>query len=204
MAPKCDMAKPECSRCRASSLVCEGYARDCKFVNSYLIGNGLLCGNAKSTRPQEQTRPGHLRIQAATPENSQADIALSDSLVRTARQQLYLEHLWAVMFPKDHHFLTESRLSAPGWSGLVLMFYNTEPSLRCVTLAMAMACLATENNDEQLRLKSLQTYNSAVQELGSALKQRQAYQRNGLIVASGLMASFEVCSHPKRNKGITD
>ncbi|EFY95862.2 fungal transcriptional regulatory protein [Metarhizium robertsii ARSEF 23] len=163
---------------------------------NYLIGNNLIRGNVKSTTWQEQTWPRHLRIQAATSENSQADIALSDSLVSTARQQLYLEHLWAVMLPKDHHFLTESRLSAPGWSGLVLMFYNTEPSLRYVTLAMAMACLATENNDEQLRLKSLQTYSSAVQKLGSALKQRQAYQRNGLIVASGLMASFELVFVP--------
>ncbi|KID95097.1 C6 zinc finger domain protein, partial [Metarhizium majus ARSEF 297] len=61
---------------------------------------------------------------------------------------------------------------------------------------MAMACLATENNDEQLRLESLQTYNSAVRELSSALKQQQAYQRNGRIVASGLMASFELVFVP--------
>lgn len=186
------MNRPSCHRCKKSGLACEGYNRDRQFVNG-----SLKKSSSESTLPRtvtsSQERPWLGRYATASSDHDESQIVLPDSLVTTAREQLYMGQLWATMLPKGGLFSTEKwRPSAPGWAGLINALYNTEPSLRYVTLAMAVGCLATKSNDDQLRVKSLQTYNAAVQELSTALQQRDAYKRDGLIIASGLMASFEV------------
>lgn len=59
-------------------------------------------------------------------------------------------------------------------------------------MAWAMGCMAVENDDKQMRIKSFQTYNSAVRQLSLALRRDDSFTCDGLIMASGLMASFEV------------
>jgi hypothetical protein len=186
--PKCDLTKPTCRRCAASGLTCGGYARDRQFVNGGLNGNKLrLVGADKSVLLQQQPwREQH--VTRVGSEDDKSEVALSDSLVVSARQKLYLGHLWTTVLPS---VADASQHSDTGWARLTSQMHEGEPSLQFVTMAMAMACLAVERNDDQLRVKSLQTYNTAVRELQATLKRRDAYKRDGLIVAAGLMASFE-------------
>lgn len=196
MLQQCDLTRPGCNRCKAAGLTCEGYTIERHFVNGGVKGDNQAPANSRQMTPSQEKRPwlGRYTTRADISKCKDSNIVSSDSLVRTARQQLYLGHLWTTMLPKGGHFSSETwRLSAPGWAGLVSMLYDTEPSLKYVTFAMALGCLATQCNDNQMRLKSLQTYNTAVQELSTALQQRDAHKRDGLIVAAGLMASFEVC-----------
>ncbi|KAJ6437310.1 hypothetical protein O9K51_10284 [Purpureocillium lavendulum] len=174
----CDRATPVCNQCKKSELPCGGYDRVFTFVHS--------------TIEQKTNSSG---VQDG---KHGVEIILSDPLVRTAREQLYLGHLWNIMLPKGH--LIPARLSeqsSPGWAGLVSELYDVEPSLRYAVLATALGCLAsgTKERGEMLN-KGLQTYHLAVQEIGKALKQRHAYKRDGLIIAAGLMASFELVFVP--------
>lgn len=186
------MDRPTCQRCKKSGLVCEGYNRDRQFVNESLKRDSSG-PKLSAVTINSQECPWLEHFATASNDDTKSQIVLADSLVKTAREQLYMGQLRSTMLPQGGQFSSEAwRLSAPGWAGLITEFYDTEPSLKYVTFAMAMGCLATQSNDGQLRVKSLQTYNMAVHELSTSLQKRDAYKRDGLIIASGLMASFEV------------
>ncbi|KAM5342154.1 hypothetical protein ACJ41O_015185 [Fusarium nematophilum] len=67
------------------------------------------------------------------------------------------------MLPGGRMFSPEAAtMSSVGWTRLVGEFYDSEPSLRYVSLASAMAALAAQNQDHSMRLRALQTYNASV------------------------------------------
>ncbi len=119
---------------------------------------------------------------------------LPDPLVRSAREQLYLGHLWDVMLPREQQVAVgTARPGAQNWATLITQLYDKEPGLRHVVIATAMGCLASLGTGRQEMLaKALETYTQAAREIGKALQRQTAYKSDGLVVASALMASFDV------------
>lgn len=185
MAAKCDRATPACSQCRKAGFPCEGYARQTIFVGAAIRRLSASRGGDTGARPWIS----HYTKQ----ENRNAHITLPEPLVRTAREQLYMGYLWHTMTPKSHRSsIALSKLESSSWNRLIFESYVVEPSLRYVVMAWAMGCMAGRDQDSQMRIKSFKTYNTAVRHLSWTLNEKGAFKRDGLIIASGLMASFEV------------
>ncbi|UNI21316.1 hypothetical protein JDV02_007317 [Purpureocillium takamizusanense] len=186
----CDQAIPVCSQCKKSGLRCGGYSRDLTFVHSAVQCSVLSSNNGDGSTRTPQ-RPWLARY--AKP-STEAKIIIQDSLIRSAREQLYLGHLWDVMLPKGHRAAVGSaRQGDTGWGTLISSLYDKEPSLRYVVVATAMGCLSFSGTGRRdMLIKSLESYTAAVREIGKELKGQAAYERDGLVVASALMASFEL------------
>ncbi|KAM5376399.1 hypothetical protein ACJZ2D_005453 [Fusarium nematophilum] len=179
---RCDRTIPTCNQCVKAGLPCEGYARDVIFVHA----TTTACPVSSRDGPQQRPWFTQYSKQART-------VALPDPLVRSAREQLYLGHFWSAMLPGGRMFSPEAAtMSSVGWTRLVGEFYDSEPSLRYVSLASAMAALAAQNQDHSMRLRALQTYNASVCELGRRLAQRRPDRQESLIVTARLMASFDL------------
>ncbi|CEJ91936.1 hypothetical protein VHEMI07618 [[Torrubiella] hemipterigena] len=181
----CDKAIPTCSQCRKAGLQCAGYSRQPVFVHATATNNGTLSKVDAAARPWSSKYTKHA--------NRPLRITPPDALVRTAREQLYTAYLWHTMTPKHQGPYNElSKQPGASWARAISEGCVTEPSLRFIAMAWAMGCMAVDNDDKQMRIKSFQTYNSAVRQLSLALRHDGSFTRDGLIMASGLMASFEM------------
>lgn len=122
-------------------------------------------------------------------------ITMPEALGRTAREKLYLGHFWSAMLPQSQLFSPKAAaLTSVGWTGAIPQFYDADAALKHIVLACAMASLAAENGDTQLRAKALQSYNAAVRTVALILKTKDAFMLDGLIITIRLMALFEVCA----------
>jgi len=98
------------------------------------------------------------------------------------------------MLPREQQVAVgTARPGAQNWATLITQLYDKEPGLRHVVIATAMGCLASLGTGRQEMLaKALETYTQAAREIGKALQRQTAYKSDGLVVASALMASFDV------------
>lgn len=121
-------------------------------------------------------------------------IALSSSLARSARDQLYYGAFSSALLPSGSQYSARAvELSFVGWAGLIPQLRESEEALRCVSLAIGTAILSIESQDMQLRIKSLQAYNRAICEVAKAIKQPDWYQRDGLVATGRLLTFYDVC-----------
>lgn len=146
---------------------------------------------ADSERSLSNSPPWKVRYAAPSADGVAA--ALPDSLVRSAREQLYFGLLISAMLPGGRPYSAGAiKFASVGWTNHVPTLYDTEPALKCATVALSMSLLAEDNGDAQLRIKGLQTYNHAVYQVARALQRPDWFQRDGLLAAARLMASYEV------------
>ncbi|KAK2592341.1 hypothetical protein QQS21_009960 [Conoideocrella luteorostrata] len=111
--------------------------------------------------------------------------------------------LGSAMLPGGRAYSTTAQTYASGgWTSTIPELYDSESTLRYASMATAASIIASDNNDEQLRIKGLQTYNRAVGEASKALQQPDWYKRDGLLAASRLMATYEVLFPPMKGAHI--
>lgn len=176
---------PSCGQCKLTGLQCEGYGRDLVWVNA-------TTEEPSKRRTLEPQAPWHVRY--AGQAGPDVQIALKESLARTAREQKYLGMFWSAYLPNGRLFSPRaSRLSTGGWTGAMGKLYDAEPTLRLASLAMSASVLGGQHNDPHLRVKGLQTYGHAIQEMGIAVKDPRRQVGDGLLAASRLMEFYEVC-----------
>lgn len=75
---------------------------------------------------------------------------------------------------------------------MLYRLYDSERTLRFITLALSASMLAEKNGDAQLRIKGVQGYMEAIQEMAVALKSPKRSSSDGVLAAVRLLAFYEV------------
>lgn len=125
--------------------------------------------------------------------SGQDQITLPDPLARTAREQLYVGRLCSASLPYGRRYSKQaSDFTSNGWPRYIGSLYDTEETVRYITLAMSAAVLGVENRDSQLHLKGLQTYGRALQAMERAVGNAHQCVSDGLLAAARMMQLYEV------------
>lgn len=120
-------------------------------------------------------------------------MVLRDSLARTARELKYLGLFWSAYLPNGRAFTPHAtKLSTGGWTNVLGRLYDSEPTLRMAALSMSASVLGGQANDQQLKVKGLQTYSRAIEEMSIALDDPIRSKGDGLLAATRLMEFYEV------------
>lgn len=118
---------------------------------------------------------------------------MRDSLARTARELKYLGLFWSAYLPNGRAFSPHAtKLSTGGWTNVLGRLYDSEPTLRLAALSMSASVLGGQANDQHLKIKGMQTYSQAIEEMSLALKDPSRATGDGLLAASRLMEFYEV------------
>lgn len=137
--------------------------------------------------------PWHVRY-AGQPDTD-VTIVLRDSLAQTAREIKYLGAFWSAYLPNGRAFSPQAaKLSTGGWTGALARLYDSEPTLRLAALATSASVLGGQVDDTHLKIKGLQTYSLALQEMSIALQDPIRATGDGLLAAVRLMEFYEVKS----------
>ncbi|KAK5997092.1 hypothetical protein PT974_02444 [Cladobotryum mycophilum] len=192
----CDKQEPSCLRCSRAGLACEGYGKDLIWLHTGAAGSSEQSSTSPSQLQQASAdRPWFVRYERKKESNER--IALSDNLVRSAREQLYLGFFWDVMTPSGRDASLDSLdLPAIGWIKVIPTFYNSEIAVRYVAIATAASMLGQSRKDAQLYSKGFQVYNWSIREMVKAIRQPERAKSDGLLVAARLMALYEILFGP--------
>lgn len=118
---------------------------------------------------------------------------LHDSLAQSARQIKYLGTFWSVYLPDGKEFsAVAGQRTTCGWTNILSQLYDTEPTLRIAALAISTSVMGGESNDQQLKIKGMQAYSRALQEMSVAIKDSKRWLGDGLLAAVRIMELYEV------------
>lgn len=159
--------------------MCEGYTR-----------NHSVWINSTDGERRKYTKASSL---VRTRREATPNIALHESLSRTAREDSYIGLYLASYLPNGRYLsLHASQISPAGWLRHHDDLCRSEKTLRFITLAHGLSILATRDNDSQLKAKSLHAHRMAVQEMRTALQDPQKATGDGLLAAVRLFRFYEV------------
>lgn len=177
------MKTPSCGQCIRAGIVCEGYGPRLAFVDPSAARQKIL---AKKTAAAAAS--GTIDATSST-----TDIALKDSLARTARDARFLGLFWETYLPNGQRFSPEAlRYSPGGWTNTVIELHDTEPALHYAIKALAYGAAATNEGGLQLRLKATQMHSRALVEMRKAMDDPNHYQSDAILAAVRLFQFFEV------------
>lgn len=172
--------------------MCGGYGRDLIWVHASAPEPAKI----EDAEAREASISPHIvpwRAHYAVSEGEGINIVLHDSLVRSARQTKYLGTFWSVYLPDGKEFSALARQRTPcGWTDTLGQLYDSEPTLQMAALAISTSVMGGESNDQQLRIKGMQTYSRALQEMSVALKDSKRWLGDGLLAAVRIMELYEV------------
>lgn len=122
------------------------------------------------------------------------DIVLPINLTQSAREQLFMGVFGSTLLAAGTTTPSNEAMgfASMGWTKHIGPLYETDPAVRCATMATSSAIIATLHNDKQLQVKGIQAYNGAVVEMVKGLQRTNWYKRDGLLTAARLMATYEV------------
>ena len=170
------MKTPSCGQCIRAGIVCEGYGPRLAFVDPSAARQKILAKKA-----------------AAVITPSITDIALKDSLARTARDARFMGLFWEAYLPNGQRFSAEAlRYSPGGWTNAVIELHDTQPALHYAIKALAYGAAATNEGGLQLRLKATQMHSRALVEMRKAMDDPNHYQSDAILAAVRLFQFFEV------------
>lgn len=120
-------------------------------------------------------------------------IALPHCLARSAQVQLYYGAFASGALPDGRGYsIKAAKLAAVGWINHVPQMSVAEGALKGVLMLTGMALLALETQDANLRLMSIDLYNSVIQAMVEASMHPGWYKRDGMLAATRLLLCYEV------------
>ncbi|KAL4779164.1 hypothetical protein BJX76DRAFT_352042 [Aspergillus varians] len=173
---KCDLRKPECSKCLKRGILCLGFDKDRKFLHHDLRSEVTRSGEAK--RPVRQL-VWHLKP---------LSLPFFCSMSAVVRTQLFSAFMDTFFAPNPNingrddsfYFLMANFPTLAG---------ESEPLDRSV-IALVCSFLATKSNDSHLARQGLEIYNSALNAMARALQKMSGSEPN-MLYATIIFHTYE-------------
>lgn len=156
-------------------LPCGGYERPTIWVN-LTPETGLARGHAYKDPP---------------------NVALRDSLARSAYHEQYLGQFWKLYLPAGRAFPARSPVfSAGSWLNDLPRRFRTEESqaLKQILLAVALTSVGKRDNEPWLVEKGIAYYGSSLVALSRQLEAEHGHISDSGLATSNLLSLFEVRS----------
>lgn len=168
---ECDFRRPVCGQCHKLGIECTGYTRQRLFVNMTMQNS--------ATKPSIPCAAG--------------DIALPDSLARSAYEDKYLGMFWESYLPGSRALSAESvRSTLGGWTNTIQDLYLTENVLRKALLAISLGTVGRRYGEKWMTEQALVLYVAALQDMSTALTVPSKAKGDALLTASKLFSLYEV------------
>ncbi|KAI9166504.1 Zn(2)-C6 fungal-type DNA-binding domain protein [Paramyrothecium foliicola] len=185
----CGKQRPTCIQCLQAGLTCGGYERERVWVNTpqeSWAGTGSVAYSTDMSSYHASDSDAH-SVTSGT-------VTLHDSLLQTARQDLYIGQYYETYHPATYGHTSSgtSSFSTMGWAGVSSRLYEKEPALKYALAALSASTLSIKGDDPGLRVKGIQAYSSGIKELSIAFKQPHRIAYDGLLGAIRLMGFYEI------------
>ena len=192
---KCDQQEPSCGQCTRAGVPCAGYDKACIFVNS-----SQKHGDANtnwfmpesyaalpSSKPRSPAPPRKVSASDVSP-------VLEPSLERVGLQSRCIDNFWSSLLPNGRSFSSQAaRYSTAGWHGVVHDLWPRDNLVRLALLANALGMLGEQSGQRWMIVEGWRAYGNSLQMLARSLPTVGAKKGDELLIASQLLAQYEVC-----------
>lgn len=149
----------------------------------------------KAYAPKSPIRPKFCPSRSTTP-NPDPSPTLAWSLARAAEDSQYFDNFWNFLLPNGKPFSFQASLySTARWTSVVQEQYSKHDLVRSALLANALGVLGDASDQPSIQLQGLRAYGRALTLLARAITSKYDDKGEEVIVASTLLALYEVWSY---------